>query len=104
MQPLEVLQSARMAELFNNLSNMFDWIVIDSPPMVPLADSSVWANIADGIMIVVRERFTQVEFLTKAMETVDSKKLLGVVMNETTVSESKYYPNYYQYTPQKEPI
>jgi capsular exopolysaccharide synthesis family protein len=101
-QPLEVLQSTRAATLVAELSDMFDWIVIDSPPLVPLADSSVWSNMADGILVVVREKFTQVEFLNKSIETIDSKKLLGLVMNDTTVSESKYYPEYYQYTVKKE--
>jgi capsular exopolysaccharide synthesis family protein len=102
-QPLEVLQSQRLSTLVNDLSEMFDWIVIDSPPLVPLADSRVWASMADGVIIVVREKFTQVEFLNKSVEAIDSKKLLGLVMNDTTVSESKYYPAYYQYTVKKEP-
>jgi capsular exopolysaccharide synthesis family protein len=100
-QPLEVLQSQRMASLLNQLSEMFDWIVIDSPPLVPLADSTVWASMSDGVLIVVRERFTQVDFLNKSIEAIDNKKLLGLVMNDTTVSESKYYPAYYQYAARK---
>lgn len=102
MQPLEVLQSQRMSELINQLSDVFDWVVIDSPPMVPLADSSVWASMAEGVMIVVREKFTQVELLNQAVELIETKKLLGIVMNDTSISESKYYPNYYQYSANKE--
>jgi len=98
MQPLQVLQSPRLSGLVNQLSDVFDWIIIDSPPMVPLADSSVWASLADGVMIVVREKFTQVEMLNQSVELIETKKLLGIVMNDTSVSESKYYPNYYQYS------
>ena len=103
MQPLEVLQSKRLSDLVNTLSDFFDWIVIDSPPMVPLADSSVWASMCDGVMIVVREKFTQVEMLNQTVELIEPKKMLGIVMNDTSISESKYYPNYYQYTGAKEP-
>jgi len=102
MQPLEVLQSQRLAELVNTLSDMFDWIVIDSPPMVPLADSSVWASMCDGVIIVVREKFTQVELLNQTVELIESKKMLGVVMNDISMSESKYYSNYYQYAGTKQ--
>lgn len=98
IQPLEVLQSQRLSELMTQLTDVFDWVVIDSPPMVPLADSNVWASMADGVMIVVREKFTQVDLLNQSVELLDPRKLLGVVMNDTSISESKYYPNYYQYS------
>ncbi len=101
-QPLEVLQSSRFSELLNRLNNMFDWIVVDSPPMTPLADSRVWASVSDGVMLVVREKFTQVQLLNRAIEAIEPKKLLGVVMNDTSISESRYFPAYYQYT-QKQP-
>jgi len=101
-QPLEVLQSPRLAELMKQLTETFDWIVIDSPPMVPLADSRVWASFADGVMVVVREKYTQLDPLNQTIETVEPKKFLGIVMNDTHVSESKYYPAYYQYALNKE--
>ena len=101
-QPLEVLQSPRLAELMKQLTETFDWIVIDSPPMVPLADSNVWANFADGVMVVVREKYTQLDPLNQTIETVEPKKFLGIVMNDTHISASKYYPAYYQYSLNRE--
>jgi protein-tyrosine kinase len=100
-QPLEVLQSTRFTDLIGQLSELFDWIVIDSPPLNPLADSRVLASLADGVMVVVRERFTQVELLNQAIEAIEPKKLLGLVMNDTSVSESRYFPGYYQYAPKQ---
>ena len=98
-QPLKALQSSRFSDLVAQLNELFDWIVIDSPPLNPLADSRVLGSVADGVMIVVRERFTQVELLNQAIEAVEPKKLLGLVMNDTSVSESRYFPAYYQYAP-----
>lgn len=98
-QPLELLQSTRFSELLNQLNELFDWIVIDSPPMIPLADSRVWAGVSDGVMLVVREKLTQVALLNQAIEAIEAKKLLGIVMNDTTISESRYFPSYYQYAP-----
>ena len=48
--PLELMQSERLAELMDQLTDWFDWILIDSPPLVPLADTSVWMRSADGIL------------------------------------------------------
>lgn len=98
-QPLELLQSSRFTELLNQLNDMFDWIVIDSPPMIPLADSRVWAGVSDGVIVVVREKMTQVTLLNQAVEAIETKKLLGIVMNDTSISESRYFPSYYQYAP-----
>jgi capsular exopolysaccharide synthesis family protein len=46
--PLELLQSGRLPLLLDQLASWFDWIVIDSPPILPLADTSVWSRLADG--------------------------------------------------------
>src|SRR5437667_2547802 len=53
--PMELMQSGRLAELMEQLAVWFDWIVIDSPPVLPLADTSVWSRLADGILLVARE-------------------------------------------------
>ena len=48
--PLELMQSGRLSKLMEQLAAWFDWIIIDSPPILPLADTSVWARLADGIL------------------------------------------------------
>src|SRR2546426_10071359 len=53
--PMELIQSGRLAELMEQLTVRFDWIVIDSPPVLPLADTSVWSRLADSILLVARE-------------------------------------------------
>ncbi len=94
-QPLEVLQSQRMAELLNQLSAWFEWVIIDSPPFTPLADSSVWSALSDGTLFVVRERFTSAKLLRKTIESFDANKLLGVVVNESSEAAHRYYRKYY---------
>ena len=61
--PLELMQSGRLSGLLNQLSGWFDWIIIDSPPILPLADTSVWARLADGILLVTREGTTKKRML-----------------------------------------
>src|ERR1700733_14701273 len=52
--PLQLLQSGRFSFLMGQLSNLFDWIIVDSPPLLPLADTTVWARVTDGTLLGAR--------------------------------------------------
>jgi capsular exopolysaccharide synthesis family protein len=94
--PLEILQSPRLAEMLSQVAGWFDWIIIDSPPLVPVPDSGLWASHADGTLLVVRHGRTPKSLLTKALET-DNLKLLGIVTNEWEDMPHHYYGRYYGY-------
>lgn len=94
-QPLEILQSARLADEINRIAGWFDWTIIDSPPCAPLADAGVWASIADGILLVAREGKTPKRLLRKVLGSLDNKKLLGIVLNDCTDPDQHYYMHYY---------
>jgi capsular exopolysaccharide synthesis family protein len=89
--PLELMQSGRLSGLFVSLTALFDWIVIDSSPVVGLADSSVWARLADGIVLVAREGKTEKRSLRKGLEMLEGSSLLGVVLNSSSNNDSSYY-------------
>jgi capsular exopolysaccharide synthesis family protein len=92
---LELIQSAQLATTVAQLSHWFDWIIIDSPPILPLADTSVWEKMADGFLLVARRGVTEKRKLRRGAETIDQKKLIGVIVNSSTrSSEEDYY--YYQ--------
>jgi capsular exopolysaccharide synthesis family protein len=91
--PLELMQSGRMADLLDRLANFFDWVIIDSPPLIPLADSTYWTKLCDGVLLVVREGVTEKRPLKRALEVVDRAALLGVVVNSCSSGDHK---NYYQ--------
>jgi capsular exopolysaccharide synthesis family protein len=90
--PLEVLQSPRLPVFMNQLATYFDWIIIDSPPVLPLADTSVWMRQADGILLVTRQGITGKKQLQKGLEALDPAKVLGALMNGVIASE---YSGYY---------
>lgn len=95
-QPAELLESRELVDLFHKLADWFEWVVIDSPPVAPMADSNLWARLIDGTLLVVREGVTQHKTLRIALETLDNPKLLGAVLNEATENEEKnYYHKYY---------
>ena len=91
--PLELLQSGKLPELMEQLTRRFDWVIIDSPPILPLADTSVWMRQVDGVLLVAREGDTEKRQLQRGLEAIDSKKLIGAVMNGSTnpANNSYYY-------------
>lgn len=90
--PLEVLQSQKLVLLMDQLASCFDWIVIDSPPVLPLADTSVWMRLADGILMVTRQGITEKQQLRKGLEALEPRKVLGAILNSSVASA---YSGYY---------
>jgi capsular exopolysaccharide synthesis family protein len=87
----------KMIELFRNC---FDWILIDAPPLLPLADVSNLSQQSDGILLVVREGKTPAKLLKKGLATLDSTRLVGVVLNDCSHEDHTYYYRYYGDSPQ----
>jgi capsular exopolysaccharide synthesis family protein len=93
--PLELIQLPKMAKLLDRFASWFDWIVIDSPPILPLADTSVWSRLADGIMLVTRQGVTDRRELKRGIEALDNKKLLGMIVNSCdNIDHTNYYRRY----------
>lgn len=91
--PLELMQSGRLSSLMQRVQEMFDWIVIDSPPLLPLADTTVWGRLSDGMLLVARVGTTSRIQLQRGLELIKKSDLLGVVLNG---SEHPNIGNYYQ--------
>lgn len=95
--PLELMQSGRLSLLMSQLANMFDWIIVDSPPLLPLADTTVWGRLTDGTLLVAREGKTERSQLKQGLEMIKKSDLLGFVLNGCSQADHK---NYYQrYSP-----
>lgn len=93
--PLELIQLSKMTELLERLTPAFDWIVIDSPPILPLADTSVWSRLGDGIVLVTRQGTTDRRELKRGIQALDNKKLLGMIVNSCdTINHQNYYRRY----------
>jgi capsular exopolysaccharide synthesis family protein len=92
---LELIQSRTLSMLMDQFSAWFDWIVIDSPPLMPLADTSVWMRMADGFLLVTRPGKTAKRQLQRGLEAIDQAKLLGAVLNGSAdVGLGEYYHYY----------
>jgi capsular exopolysaccharide synthesis family protein len=93
--PLSILQSPRFVELYQLLSSRFDWVLIDAPPLLPMADVNFWSRQADGLLFVLREGKTSKKTLEKGLESLDNPKVIGVVLNDARAIERGYYKHYY---------
>ena len=90
----ELLANGRLKLLLQRVEPLFDWIIIDTSPVIPVSDSTLVANSCDGILMVVRSNVTPSDMARRAREEFPDKLLLGVVLNGTTsgdVARSKYY-------------
>lgn len=95
--PLELMQSGRLSALFRQITDSFDWIIVDSPPLLPLADTTVWNRLTDGSLLVTREGVTQKNQLQRGLEMIKKSDLLGVVLNGCSDPEHDNY--YHRYSP-----
>ena len=81
--PTELLSSGRMKALLNRVTPAFDWVIIDSPPCVPVADASILAGITDGLLFVLKAGATPSSLVQKARQELPHGKLVGVLLNAT---------------------
>jgi capsular exopolysaccharide synthesis family protein len=97
--PSEMLGSSRMEFLFSRLQEMYDVLVIDSPPLLPASDALVLAPKVDGVLAVVKAGFLNRDMVGRAIEQLRNAKanLLGVVLNQVDTKREGYYKYYYKY-------
>lgn len=93
----ELLQSKNLPHFIEQLERVFDWVIIDSTPVFPLADTGIWAKLVDGIVLVARQGKTEKLPLQKTVATLDKSLLLGVVLNGFSDTMQQKYSKYYRY-------
>jgi capsular exopolysaccharide synthesis family protein len=94
-RPSEILRSAQLAEAFAQFAGRFDWIVVDSTPMLPVIDANLWSRLVDGTLLVVREGVAPLKALKNGLQSLDNPKLIGVVINEASEFDQVDYDGQY---------
>ena len=94
--PAEVLASPRMRTLLEELASKADLVLIDCPPVLPVADATILASMVDGVLLVLQADHTRRQALREATENLRNVggRLVGVVLNGITVrggNYSRYY-------------
>jgi protein-tyrosine kinase len=91
--PSELLSNGRLKTLLERVTPVFDWVILDSPPCLPVADASVLADLTDGVLMIVRAASTPAETAQRACQELRGRNLVGVVLN--AVEEAHAYGSYY---------
>ena len=95
--PAELLGSARFRNLLNTLGDHFDWVVLDSPPVMAVTDASVIAHLTTGVVFVVGSEQVNRHVARNAVEQLRASKatILGAVLNRVNVRRNPYYYAHY---------
>jgi capsular exopolysaccharide synthesis family protein len=96
--PIGALTSDRMRLLIDEAREVFDWVIIDTPPVGLLTDAALLSAMADGVVLVVKAGSTPYDMVNRAVDLIGRERLMGVVLNRATEMphRSNYdYSNYY---------
>lgn len=97
--PAEMLDSGKIDLLFKELRQRFDFILVDSPPVISVADSIILANKLDGVIQIVRSGQAHISIISRAHEQLSHTKgeMLGAILNDVNVYHGDYYYYYNKY-------
>lgn len=96
--PVELLSSARMTKVLNRLREIYDYVILDLPPVGEVSDAMAVANETDGMLLVVRQNYCDRIVLSEAARQFAfiHSKILGIVFNCTSEHGGNYGKGYYK--------
>lgn len=106
MNPLELLNLREVKTMLDQLPTLFNWVIIDSPPLLFAADASLLSTLSHATIMVVRIGATTIDSVTRAMQSLCNNNVVGIVVNGARRGElySKYtYYHSYYYSKSDEP-
>jgi len=99
INPLELLNLDEVKTLIDDLPGLFNWVVMDTPPLLFAADANLLSTMSHGTILVVRIGNTTIDSVTRAMQSLCQNNVLGIVVNGARrgelYSKYTYYHSYY---------
>ncbi len=99
INPLELLNLKEVKEMLDELPSIFNWVILDSPPLLFAADANLLSTLCHGTILVVRIGSTTIDSVTRAMQSLCQNNVLGIVVNGARrgelYSKYTYYHSYY---------
>jgi len=97
--PPELLNTNKIEKVLKTFEKHYDFVIVDSPPLLPVSDAVVLGSVVDGILITVRAAYTKRDALQKAVAKLQNirEKVLGTVINAIPIGAGGYYSHYYHY-------
>lgn len=97
----EVFRSPRLPQFLAEVRNRYDYVILDTPPLVPVVDSALLSRVVDGVLVVVAANKTPRKLLEEALNELDANKVLGIVFNNDNRPLYGYDTNYRRYFSRK---
>jgi protein-tyrosine kinase len=94
-KPAELLNTQTMRDFLASAAEQFDWVILDSPPIVALTDAELMSTLVDGILLVVRAHHAPANLISKSVQALKGKNVLGVVFNGIRKPKRSKYHYYY---------
>ena len=97
--PSELLGSEKMEKMIRQLSQKYDYILVDTPPVGIVADACIVANMLDGVLFLVRQNVTEKDSVVQGVKQLElaGAKLLGFILNGAQSGNKKYTNKNYKY-------
>lgn len=95
--PMAALSSPRMRKLIAEAKETFDWVILDTPPLVLLPDAHVLSSMVDGVVLVVRANSTPHALVMRAADIVGRDSITGVVLNQAAPDQPSFGAGAHQY-------
>ena len=92
--PAELIANGRIKTLLNRSESLFDWVIIDSPPAIPVSDATLLADYCDGVLLVVRSTVTHPDAIRRTCQEFRENQLIGVILNGLAATSLPYYGSY----------
>ena len=92
----ELLRSVRLESILTEARHLYDFVVLDTPPLLPVFDTALLARLVDGVLVVVAANRTPRKLLGEALNLLDPAKVLGIVFNGDAKPLFGYYDSAYQ--------
>jgi Mrp family chromosome partitioning ATPase len=98
--PSELSGSARLHFLLSRLKHLYDLVIVDTPPVLPVSDALLLSSHVDGVIVTVKTGFMNRMMIGKAIDQLRDAKanLLGVVLNQVDTKREGYYHYYHKYS------
>jgi capsular exopolysaccharide synthesis family protein len=93
--PPDLLAGDSFRSFLKEMGAKFDIVLLDTPPILPVADTMSLRDQVDGFIFIFRIGFTPYVMLRQAIEEIDKNKIMGVVLNGVPMEKYKYYQRYY---------
>lgn len=97
--PAELLSSEKMKKFLESLKETYDYIIIDTPPIIMVTDAQILSQYSDGCLLLVASAEADKNAALRAKELLEkvNAKILGVVLNKLDTKRKGYYGYYYNY-------